>query len=533
MDSRVPVAARRSDDPNLAADTVPPLKLSLLRYSPALVALVIALADAGRFTDPDLWWHLRSGQEILRLGHPVFHDPYSYSAPGHLWLNHEWLADGVLAEFYNMLGVFGLKLLKLFCTGATILMMAAALSETGAASATQLTLLILAAIAIEPQMQFRPQMFTFALMSALSALFARDIYRRGGKLWLAIPILALWANLHGGFLMGVVALAIYSGVSGPQDWWAGRGTRRGLALGAIWAGALAATLATPYGFGTWGLLAHALANPYTRSTLADWKPLLHVLALAGPSPVALMNYAAAIAIVFGLGAVCVLRPAAIDLPLVAIAAVMAVAGYLSVRNLPLAVITAVAPLAYHLSIGAAQRDSFSVHRASSAARPNLPGQAALALLTLYVLFATGFFSRTLNFDEPYPIGAMAFMDQHHLKGNILCSYGWGGYVIFHAGSASRLFIDPRFDTVYPMSVIGDYLAFHYNQPGATDALDKYPTDYVLIQPGLPAVGLMNSLAGWRLIYYDRDSLLYAPANSVASGIPGVPVSGTARAQDFP
>ncbi|MFZ0657794.1 MAG: hypothetical protein WAM05_03705 [Candidatus Binataceae bacterium] len=525
----------RADDPNPGADTTGPVprKVSLLRYSPALVALVIALADTGRFTDPDLWWHLRSGQEILRLGHPVFHDPYSYSAPGHLWLNHEWLADAILAAFYNLLGVFGLKLLKLCCTGATVLMMAAALSETGATTVTQLALLILATIAIEPQMQFRPQMFTFALMSAMVALFARDIYRRGGKLWIAIPILALWANLHGGFLMGIVALAIYAGVSGLQDCWAEQGTRRGLMLSAIWVGALAATLATPYGLGTWNLLAHALANPYTRSTLADWKPITHAIASAGFSPVALMNYAAAIAIVLGLGVLCILRPAAIDLPLVAIAATMAAAGYMSVRNLPLAVITAIVPLAYHLSLGADRRVGFSVHAISTEARPNLFGQSGLALLTLYVLFATGFFSRTLRFDEPYPNGALAFMDQHHLEGNILCSYGWGGYLIFHAGPQTRLFIDPRFDTVYPMSVIGDYLAFHYDQPGATNALDRYPTSYVLIKPTLPAAGLMDSLPGWKLVYRDKDSLLYARASTAASSIPGVPVSGGSRAQVFP
>jgi len=125
------------------------------------------------------------------------------------------------------------------------------------------------------------------------------------------------------------------------------------------------------------------------------------------------------------------------------------------------------------------------------------------------------------------------MDQHHLEGNILCSYGWGGYLIFHAGPQTRLFIDPRFDTVYPMSVIGDYLAFHYDQPGATNALDRYPTSYVLIKPTLPAAGLMDSLPGWKLVYRDKDSLLYARASTAASSIPGVPVSGVSRAQVFP
>ena len=59
------------------------------------------------------------------------------------------------------------------------------------------------ALAIAPMMQFRPQLFDFIALSALLLLLARDSYRRAGLLWLAIPIFVLWANLHGGFFVGL------------------------------------------------------------------------------------------------------------------------------------------------------------------------------------------------------------------------------------------------------------------------------------------------------------------------------------------
>ena len=507
--------------------------VSLLRYSPALVAVVIALADSARFTDPDLWWHLRSGQEILRLGHPLFYDPYSYTAHGHPWLNHEWLADAIFAASYRLFGVFGLKLVKLACTAATILFLSLALAETGASALTQLGLLILTALAIQPQMQFRPQVFTFALMSALVALLARDTYRREGRLWIAIPILALWANLHGGFLMGIVALAIYAGISGVQDWRRARGPSRGLQLGALWCGALAATLATPYGLETWRLLFHALTNPYTRNTLADWKPLWRAIGQSLSSPSGLINYVAAAALILGMGAACVLAAETIDVAMVVIAATMAAAGVAAVRNLPLAVITAPAPLAHHLALRARRRVRDERAAAPRASRQSYLNQTVAALLAIFVLIETGFFSRSLRFDEPYPAGALAFMERHRLSGNLLCKYGWGGYVIYHASPATRMFIDPRFDTVYPERVIGDYLAFHFNLPRAKRALDDYPTQLVLIEPQMAGAALMASLSGWTPVYRDRDSILYARAGSPASKLSDVPATGAVGAQEFP
>src|ERR1700730_14407197 len=69
------------------------VRTSLLQYSPALVLVLIAIADAGRATDPDLWGHVRFGQAVLAGHRLVLHDPHSYTAPGHLWRNHEWLTE--------------------------------------------------------------------------------------------------------------------------------------------------------------------------------------------------------------------------------------------------------------------------------------------------------------------------------------------------------------------------------------------------------------------------------------------------------
>ena len=246
---------------------------SLLHYAPGLVALVIVIADSGQLTDTDLWGHVRFGQAVLAEHHLITRDTYSYTAFGHQWSNHEWLTEVLMAAAYNTMGVIGLKLWKLASVIATMLLLAMGMAETGAAPTVQLNLFVLAAIALVPQMEFRPQLFTFALLAAMLAILARHNYRRAAPLWLLIPLMALWANLHGGFIMGIAVLGLYAATATIEDFVSGAGYQRGLRLSALALAAFVATMVTPFGLETWSPVLHALRNPMTRIAVTDWQPL--------------------------------------------------------------------------------------------------------------------------------------------------------------------------------------------------------------------------------------------------------------------
>src|SRR5947207_13685365 len=87
----MPVAGMEADAANNGGDALEaggaarPAAVSLLRYSPALVLFIVAIADVGRWADPDLWGHIRFGQLTLTLGHAPSRNSWSYSAPGYLW----------------------------------------------------------------------------------------------------------------------------------------------------------------------------------------------------------------------------------------------------------------------------------------------------------------------------------------------------------------------------------------------------------------------------------------------------------------
>jgi hypothetical protein len=511
-----------------------PPTASLFRYSPALIVMAIAIADLVRLCDPDLWGHVRFGQAMLSAGHIAWRDPYSYSAQGHLWLNHEWLTELVMGALYNHLNVFGLKLMKLGCTALIFVFIAAAESETGAPTLIQFAILLIASVTMAPQIQFRPQVFTFALLSALIYLLARDTYGRGARLWIAIPMLALWANLHGGFIIGIATLATYSAVSIAQNIYERRGSERALRLCGLTALAILATLATPYGIGTWQSVVHALFNPYTHIVVIDWQPLWSSLVKnSGSEAIRAFYLGLAVALMAAMLISFIFSPSWDDLPLVMIAAVMSIAAFLAVRNITVAVIAICAPLARHLPLSLERRWP-AIRDDPGATQPaSRANQVILAILAIVIFWRGNFFSNRLTSVDPYPVSACAFMKDHGLKGNVLVLFGWGEYLIWHLEPDSKVFMDGRYDTVYPKNVVEAFLLFNFDQSGAEDAITKYPTAYVLIAPDTGARKLMDSRKDWTLIYSDSTTRLYARANSPAAHIPGAPIAGIAQPVRFP
>lgn len=508
---------------------------SLLHYSPALIVVAIVVADSGRLADPDLWGHVRFGQAVLSAGHLITADPYSYSAPGHLWLNHEWLSEVVMGWLYNALGVLGLKAMKLACSTAMVIALALAIAETGAEITVQMAVLLGVCVAITPQMMFRPQAFTFALLAILLAVLARLTFRGRAPIWIAVPLLALWANLHGGFIMGLATLGIYSAAAGKSDVVAGRGINGSLGLFAITALATLATLATPYGIGAWQAVLHALHNPHTRIVVIDWQPITRAIAMQwATKPGGVYYVLLAIAIYLAMAIFFALTPEATDAALVAVAAVMIVSAVVAVRNLPIAVIASAIPLARHGDQWLKRKRS-----AHGQAQPQLPMRSSLAhqsivlAVALALAMQTGLFSTRMAAGDPYPVGAVQFMKNHAIAGNILGTFGWGEYLIWHTSPQSRVFIDGRYDTVFPSEVIDDYLAFHFARPEASRMLKNYPHDLILISKDLPAYRMISQLPDWKLIYSDDEATLFARTNSPPSHLPDVPVTAKAPPSNFP
>lgn len=502
---------------------------SLLRRAPALVLLAIAIADAMRSADTDLWGHIFFGRLILGQHQLWFHAPYSYACPPgpRNWPNLEWLGSVVLAIVYDTAGVIGLKLGKFVCVAWLIVFVAAGEAESGASLGVQAVVLLLTAMALLPQMQFRPVLGTYVLFAALVAMLARESYGRRAPLWLTVPMLALWVNLHGGFFVGLAALGLYALVRGAQDMFAGKGIAQGVRLAALTSAAALATLLNPYGLHDWLTVASYLHNAFTLHYISEFRPLLAVIADRYRHGAPLFPFVCALTIMAGLFVTFALAPRADDLALFAVAALMTASALYAARNTALAVIAAAVPLCRHTAL-LAERRGAHVGGPMPRARPYPRLQVALAAAAALFALRTGLLSRRLPAIEDKPAGAVAFMHEHGLHGNLLCEFGWADYLLWHDAARSRIFIESLFEAYYPHALQRDYAEFYYARPGAARVLDAYANDFVLMPAGSPAAGLTAAQKGWRLIYRDPVAALFARAKSPAARLAGIPAINETR-----
>lgn len=508
---------------------------SMIRYSPALVLIAIMIADSVRIADPDLYGHLRFGQQILAGAQIPRIDTYSYSVLDLPWISHEWLSDVLIAWFYLHGGVLGLKLMKFACTAAIVLLLLQAMRETGASAVTQIAIMLLASIRLSAQMQFRPQIFTYLLLATVLVLLARDNFRGHAPLWITVPMFALWANLHGGFVIGLCVMGLYAIVRGGQEISACGGGARFFHLAAVTSACVVATLLTPYGVGSWLSVLHTIGNPAMLGAINEWQPLISAtIAEYHIAHVPFLYDISVYGIFLATLVAIALAPSTDDLALIAIALVLIAAAFVQVRNVPLGMMAAMIPLARHATLALRARwGRRSVDTGLMRRGTTFGGEIVIAIAALALAAETGLFSGTLGLTERYPEGALAFMRANDLSGNMLCEYSWNDYIIFHEWPRDKVFMDSRFEMIYPRRIIDAYLAFAFDRSGAVRTLAGFPNDFVLINPNTVAADVMASAAQWTLIYSDSDSTLYARRDSRAAGIAGVPVRGATLAPVFP
>jgi hypothetical protein len=510
-----------SESPDIGAR---PAGRSLLRSAPGVVLFAIVIADAMRSADTDLWGHLHFGNIVLTQHQLFFHASSSYACPpgSRSWILVDWLGEALMALVYNVGGVVGMKLAKFGCVAAVMALLSLGLAETGAALMVQALTLLTAAFALITHMQLRTFLADDVLLAALMAMLARESYGRRARLWLAVPMLALWANLHGGFFVGILALGLFTAVRGAQDLAQGNGMRATVRLAAVTSAAALAALLNPYGLNDYLVIAGVLRNPFTLSHISEFRPLLVVVADFYKSHRPLFTFVSALAIMAGLLVTFALTPRGDDLALFAVAMLMTVSALYAVRNTGLAVIACCIPLCRHADL---LFDRLRLARTAGAVGPERGWRALnvlFAALAIGIALRTGLLTNALPAVEAKPAGALAFMEHHDLRGNVLCEFGWADYLLFHDAPRFKIFIESIFEAYYPHQLQSDFAAVYYAEPGAARVLDAYPNDFVLMPTGSAAYSLMMAQAGWRLIYRDPASSLFARAGSPAARLPAVP-----------
>lgn len=231
----------------------------------AAIAAVLALAALLSRVGADAGWLAALGHVItVRDGVPAG-VPFAAAASGH-WPNPLVLAELIFNGLEGALGDRGLMLAQLLCVAAAMSILARDAARGRGEPIGIAAALLLVAVGALPSLAIaRVQMFSLVLFPALAALLRAETRTPSRRIWLAVPLLALWSNLHGAAVLGAGMLILYLVLE--------RGRREPRLAVSIGVAGILALCATPAGVRTVAYYAGVLTNLAAQRGQGLWGPL--------------------------------------------------------------------------------------------------------------------------------------------------------------------------------------------------------------------------------------------------------------------
>jgi hypothetical protein len=448
------------------------------------VPAVVCLRE--RLGDPDLWWHLRTGEWILVNGRVPTEDPFSYTAAGHPWIAYSWLAELVFYGVANGVGFHALIVLKGALVVATVGFVWRACAAV-ARPVVAVPVALLAALASAGGWGERPQLFTLLLLAGLVWALRVPAARRH-LVWAAPVIAVLWANVHVLFCVGVGLLALAAACEAAER----RPARDLLQAAAL---SLAASVVNPYGLRLLAHLPEIAIQPRVARAVTEFQ-----------SPDFATGVGAALAALL-LVAVVVLaasRARATLFELVTFASSL-LAALLMVRNAALFAILAAPTVARHA-------DGLLPRRAEHD-RPT-PARLAVhwAIAAAAVVCVLSLVPRDPSWRgnlEPglFPVAAADAIAARHRGARLFDYFDWGGFLIFRLYPANLVSIDGR-TQMYGERILDEYLETQELGPGWRRFLEASRADLVVWPAGSALAAVLRQDPEWQVSFEDEVAVVY-------------------------
>ena len=185
------------------------LQLDLSNLVTAIVLIAVFAMAVRVPISPDMWWHLRCGQVQWQTKSVIQSDLFSHTAHGTPWVNQSWLPQLMMYGLYALGGLPALALSVAALVAATFGFVLATAQSKGRYDTFWRAFVVLwAAISTGRVWAARPHLTTFLLTAVWTCLLDRQRRKGDGVgvlAWLP-PLMAVWANCHGGYVVGFLLL---------------------------------------------------------------------------------------------------------------------------------------------------------------------------------------------------------------------------------------------------------------------------------------------------------------------------------------
>ena len=469
-----------------AARTSPMQGLLPLWVGVAIYALFVATGDH-LLNDPDTYWQIVLGQWILDHKAVPRTDIYSFTMYGQPWISTQWLAQVLLAASYSIAGWTGPVVLAAASIAATLGLLVRFLSRR-LTEAASIAFVATGVALVAGHLLARPHVLALPIMVAWVGSLVAAADRRGAPSFWLLPLMTLWANLHGGFVLG---LALIAPLALDAVWNADAPRRPALVLRWVLftAAALVASGVTPYGWDALFAARRILNLGAALELIGEWRPanFAHPGALEG-------------AVMLGLALVLwrgvTLPP--IRLVLVVGLVLMALQH---VRNAE--VLALLAPMVLAAPLAGQFGGPDDIARPAGSPRGVLYAGVAVLLVAGTLAFTS------MHRFEPNvrqsPVAAVAALKKMNFT-RVFNDYDFGGYLI---ANGVATFIDGRTELFGEKFFVDHNAASGLMEPdNLFRLLEEYKIEATLMRTQSAATKLLDHIDGWQKIYSDGIATIH-------------------------
>lgn len=475
------------------------------------VTMFIVLLTLLPLTDPDYFWHLKTGEYIVAHTALPSGDVFSFTKLGQTWVLHEWLFEVLLYEASAGFGDTGVRALA-----AALIMSALALSFTtarrvGGAAGAWLPLII-GTFSFAACMTPRPQLITYVCFALYLVVLLRFKYERATKLLIVLPlVMVVWVNSHAAYAVGIGLMLVF----GACEWlvWISRPARdpaekrQLVRLTQTACLVVLASLANPGLFERWVYPLQVLGMEVNH-IIQEWlSPDFHQLNEQAYLLLVLIFF---VSIAYGTR-----KP---DLTELALPLLFVVAGCVSRRHIPLAVLTLVPFTALALARGPlAAANAFvrsvkpvrwyMARRSMGTELGNVEYALNWLVAGVVVLCLPAYVhseqTRARSQSDRVPAeGAASFIAARGLSGNVFNEYGDGGYLIYRLAPCAKVAVDGRAD-LYGDQFIKDYLRAYGGAADWEAKFERLGADLAVLPLDAPIRQLLLENGRFRELYRDK------------------------------
>jgi len=477
-----------------------------LRFSDLvfIAVLMISLASGQKMLslDSDLGRHLTLGSYMLDERIIPTRDLLSHTRTGLSRPPYEWLSQLLFTLAYRLMGLDGVILLTSFIIATTFILVYKFADHRSGSPLSALIFVLIAVGASSIHWLPRPHILTFLLLAIW--IEQLDKLAKGGQVAIyRFPlIMLLWANLHGGFIFGILAWVAYFGGWLWETWYGNSNINLGKNLLIVGVSSLVATIITPDLWHNWDAVLNNRSTFILNRTVETMRPNLIDSSVL---PYTLVLFLTILLFT--------LNWRNIKTNHLFLLTGFGVMSLLMARNIPLFTIACIPILAgltqnYFSKFKAWKEINERYAGFSSTSRQYIWPAVFMVLAVTsfaYIHFSKG--QHVYQFDPTvFPVDAVNFLEENPPEGNMFNEFNWGGYLLYRLWPRYNVFLDSQSD-FYGESLMREYDQSMNAGSDWQDLLQKRQVDWMIIPVNSPLATAITNNTNWKIVYNDNTALI--------------------------